>query len=315
MTHRSAGLICWLMLATPSLAQDLRLPGNASETHSEANQVDSYDFAIGPWSAGVVPSKTAEGTVNKTAWRIAAQGITSLQVLRPLRDQLSGAGYEILYECQTQACGGFDFRFALDVLPPPHMQVDLGDFRYLSAAKAGIGGETVVGVLISRTGLAGYVQIVQVGPAGETPAVASTGGASLRAARDPLAADAPDLISDLEQAGRTVLSDLTFETGSARLSQGSYTSLQELADHLAANPDLTLALVGHTDSSGSLDGNIALSKRRAGSVLERLVTDYAVSRQQLEAQGMGYLSPIQNNRTIEGREANRRVEAIITSTQ
>jgi OOP family OmpA-OmpF porin len=64
-----------------------------------------------------------------------------------------------------------------------------------------------------------------------------------------------------------------------------------------------------------LAGNIALSKRRAGSVLERLVTDYAASRQQLEAQGMGYLSPIQNNRTIEGREANRRVEAIITSTQ
>jgi outer membrane protein OmpA-like peptidoglycan-associated protein len=88
-----------------------------------------------------------------------------------------------------------------------------------------------------------------------------------------------------------------------------------LADYLAAQPDLSVALVGHTDASGSLDGNIVISKRRAGSVLERLVSDYGVARRQLDAQGMGYLSPIASNQTQEGRDANRRVEVIVTSTQ
>jgi OOP family OmpA-OmpF porin len=76
-----------------------------------------------------------------------------------------------------------------------------------------------------------------------------------------------------------------------------------------------VALVGHTDSSGTLGGNIALSKQRAGSVLERLVSDYGANRRQLEAEGMGYLSPIANNLTETGREANRRVEVIITSSE
>jgi len=49
--------------------------------------------------------------------------------------------------------------------------------------------------------------------------------------------------------------------------------------------------------------------------LERLVTDYGTARNQLDAQGMGYLSPIANNATEDGRDANRRVEVIITSTQ
>ena len=117
----------------------------------------------------------------------------------------------------------------------------------------------------------------------------------------------------LLETGHAVLEGLSFETGSAQLAAGDYEVLQTLADLLASKPDLVVALVGHTDSSGSLDGNIALSKRRAGSVLERLVSDYGVPRRQLDAQGMGYLAPIATNLTEEGRTVNRRVEVIITS--
>jgi len=124
-----------------------------------------------------------------------------------------------------------------------------------------------------------------------------------------------DLAQSLEDQGRFILSGLVFETGSAQLGNAIFGSLQDLADYLIANPDRTVALVGHTDFVGSLDGNIALSKRRAGSVLERLVTTYDIPRHQLDAQGMGYLSPVASNLTEEGRETNRRVEVIITSTQ
>jgi OOP family OmpA-OmpF porin len=46
-----------------------------------------------------------------------------------------------------------------------------------------------------------------------------------------------------------------------------------------------------------------------------LVASYNVDRAQLDAQGMGYLAPIAPNLTPEGRTANRRVEAIITTTR
>ena len=111
------------------------------------------------------------------------------------------------------------------------------------------------------------------------------------------------------------LDDLSFATGSSDLSEGQYASLARLAAYLLANPDKTVALVGHTDSEGSIAGNIALSKRRAASVLERLVSVYDVPRRQMEAEGVGYLSPRASNLTAEGRVKNRRVEVILTSTQ
>ena len=72
-----------------------------------------------------------------------------------------------------------------------------------------------------------------------------------------------------------------------------------------------VALVGHTDAQGSLDANIALSKRRAQAVADRLVAGHGVARAQLQAEGMGWLAPVATNLTPEGREANRRVEAVV----
>jgi OOP family OmpA-OmpF porin len=231
----------------------------------------------------------------------------------PLKDQLTGAGFEVLFTCDTEDCGGFDFRFATDVLPPPDMQVDLGDFRYLAALRPSADGPEAISLLVSRSSRAGYVQVVHVSRATAEEPVAAPDAAPL------LAPDSPDIPTDfagqLDTLGRVVMADLAFESGSSDLGEGDFPSLQKLADYLAANPDRRVALVGHTDSSGTLDGNIALSKRRAVSVLERLVADYGVQRSQIEAEGMGYLSPLASNLTPEGREINRRVEVIVVSTE
>jgi outer membrane protein OmpA-like peptidoglycan-associated protein len=74
-------------------------------------------------------------------------------------------------------------------------------------------------------------------------------------------------------------------------------------------------LVGHTDSVGGLSGNIALSKRRAQSVRQRLIDTHGVDPSRLDAEGMGYLSPAASHLTPEGREANRRVEVIVLPAQ
>jgi OOP family OmpA-OmpF porin len=270
----------------------------------ESSAPDSAHFATGPWRDGALPQATHEGVVTRQAWQIRAPGVTTLQLLRPLRAQLAEAGFETQFSCDTDACGGFDFRFALEVILPPHMRINLADFRYLVAAN----GPDQIELIVSRTPQVGFVQVTHVGPEGQ----------------DVAKADAPSLqnvpptgdhfADRLETTGSAVLEGLTFATGSSQLGPGPFDALQDLADYLAATPGRRVALVGHTDAEGALEANIALSKRRAGSVLERLVSQYGVVRGQLDAQGMGYLAPRASNLTDEGRAANRRVEVIITST-
>jgi OOP family OmpA-OmpF porin len=123
------------------------------------------------------------------------------------------------------------------------------------------------------------------------------------------------LAQALDGQGYFILEDLVFQTGSSELGDDAFSSLSTLADYLNANPSRTVALVGHTDSEGSLAGNIALSKKRARSVVKRLISDLGVNKTQLSAEGNGFLSPRASNLTEDGRAQNRRVEVIVTSTQ
>ncbi|MCF2871741.1 OmpA family protein [Octadecabacter sp. G9-8] len=305
---RSLALI---LLPLQAAAVTLDMPSNATLTAEDLSTPTSYDMPVGAWSAGGMPILTVAGDVQMQAWRIDAPGVTTLQLLQPLQDQLTNAGFEVLFTCTDDACGGFDFRFATPILPAPAIHVDLGDYRFVAAQRVGDDGPELVSLFASRSSAAGFVQVTRAGVADSGPIAA----ADAPAVRAVSAAVTGDLAQELEARGRFVMSDLAFQTGSAQLGDATFGSLQDLADYLIANPARTVALVGHTDSVGSLDGNIALSKRRAGSVLERLVSNYGIPRRQLEAEGMGYLAPVDSNLTEEGRTANRRVEVIVTSTE
>jgi OOP family OmpA-OmpF porin len=308
-------VLCLVSLPIPSRAIDLALPGNARETARSEASPESHALAIGPVENGTLQTLVVEGRVSRAAWRIEAQGITTLQLLQPLRDQLTKAGFTLLFECEASACGGFDFRYQLDVFAEPDMHVDLFDFRYLAARGAAVEGDAEhVAILISRNASAGFIEIAQIVPPGGAAPKATPSGAPTTTGVKVPATSLP-LTRQLEDTGHAVLSDLAFETGSSSLGAGTFASLDALAAFLLADPARRIALVGHTDAVGALDNNIALSKRRAASVLERLVKVYNVPRTQLEAGGMGYLSPIASNLTQEGRELNRRVEAVLLNTQ
>ncbi|AKS44702.1 OmpA-OmpF porin, OOP family [Octadecabacter temperatus] len=312
MTRFFALLIAATVSADQAAAVTLDMPSNATLEREDLAGLDSYAMPTGPWTPEGLPILTGTGEVRKQAWRIEAPGLTTLQLLQPLMDQLSEAGFEELFTCTDDACGGFDFRFATPVLPAPAMHVDLGDYRFVATQRVVDGNTELLSILASRSSSAGFVQVIRVGAAVSGP-VASADAPAARAISTPTITG--DLAQTLEAVGYFVLSDLAFQTGSAQLGDATFATLDDLAEYLVANPERTVALVGHTDSVGSLDGNIALSKRRAGSVLERLVTSYDIPRRQLEAEGMGYLSPVATNLTEEGREANRRVEVIVTSTE
>jgi len=306
MIRLAAGLLAlWGMAAQ---AQVLDFPADAVLQAQDDPRLDSYALPTGIWADGAVPTMPVEGHVTRQAWRIATPSLTTLELLRPLRDQLRDARFQILFECQTEACGGFDFRFAIDTLPPPEMQVNIGDFRYLAAERMTVDGREYLTLVVSRMADASFVQITRITPTGLDMHPLA------RATAAPVGQAGGSLAQQLDDLGHAILRDLDFATGSAQLGEADFASLAELAAYLAAYPDRSVALVGHTDSAGALDTNIALSQRRARSVLDRLVTQHGVNRRQLTAEGMGYLAPIASNRTETGRDANRRVEAIVTST-
>jgi len=301
-------------LAQPAVALTLELPAKvlAEETRSELP--GSYALPTAAFDGTSVPARQVEGSLDQRAFRLDAAGMTTLALIAPLRDQVLAAGYEVVFECDARACGGFDFRFHTEVMPEPDMHVDLGDFRFLSAQS----GDEAVSILVSRSAGAGYVQITRVSDAPEpvrpveTP-VTLEDDATPRGGE--AAQPASDIAAALDAVGSAVLDDLVFASGAASLADGDYPSLAAVAGWLQANPDGTIALVGHTDASGSLAANTALSERRAEAVAEVLINRFAVDPARVEAKGVGFLAPRATNQTEEGRQKNRRVEVIVTSTR
>lgn len=317
MTARAI-IFCALVGLAPigTNALSLEFPSGAVQTAEVSQPFGSTAFPIGVFSGGAVPMQTAEGAVMSRAWKISSNALSTLQIMAPLRLQLIDDGYEIILDCETDRCGGFDFRFAIDLIPEPEMHVDLGDFRYVSARRDREDGATeYICLIVSRGGSAGFIQITRVGSPETTPAVIIASSKST----DPglVRTSLPDgeLETLLMTVGRAPLDDLTFVTGSSTLGDDTFASLTELAAYLNTNPDKSVALVGHTDAEGSLADNLALSKKRAEAVVRRLVSNYGTQRHQLEAAGVGYLVPRASNLTEGGRDENRRVEVILTSTR
>lgn len=314
MTRGFASFVWFLWLGTPLAAVELTLPPNARPVSERISPFDSYGLPIGVFAGGDVPQNRVEGRVERRTWRISSPNLTTLKVLAPLRDQIAERGYEVIFDCSARECGGFDFRFAIEVVPAPDMYVNIRDYRFLAAR--GPGG-TALSVLVSRSLDEAYVQTVHVRPGGTETGVAEPAESPTRVVTpEPEAVgrvSRGSLAEELMAEGHAILSDLAFRSGATQLSDGAYPSLAELAAHLDANPDLRVALVGHTDSVGPLQDNIELSRLRADSVRSRLLEEFGTPPDQVEAQGMGYLSPIASNLTQEGREANRRVEVIILS--
>nr|WP_239113334.1 OmpA family protein [Shimia biformata] len=195
------------------------------------------------------------------------------------------------------------------------MFVDLSDFRVISAVRVGPAGREGVNILISSAVRAGLVHIVHVvedtNADPVTLVVPETSGAAAVFSPAIATGDSDALARALEAHGHVVLQGLTFETGSARLDAGEVPVLVALAAYLSDHPDARVTLVGHTDSEGGLDKNMTLSKRRAEAVRDYMVQELGVGAGQLDADGVSYLAPVTTNATPEGREQNRRVEAIL----
>lgn len=292
-----------LCAATQATALDLAVPAGANLVHSVPAQADSYEMPVGPFADGAIPTKTVDGQVSLQVWQVTNRDLTTRSLLDMLKAQIALQDFETVFTCTTLECGGFDFRFKTRVAPGPEMYVNLRDFRFVSTQKDD--GEAL-SLLVSRQDEHGFVQLIHVASDDAQSTVETTAPAPTVAV-----SYARPLLKELVGTGHALLSDVTFESGKTQLASTDHESLKTLAEYLQQNPTRRILLVGHTDATGSLDGNIAVSRSRAQSVRTALLQEYGVPGAQVDAQGAGYLSPVASNDTEDGRTANRRVEAVL----
>ncbi|MBL8398450.1 MAG: OmpA family protein [Candidatus Accumulibacter sp.] len=101
-----------------------------------------------------------------------------------------------------------------------------------------------------------------------------------------------------------------FSTGSATISPAFASTLDSVAGTIKEYCGLTATVTGHTDNTGTVEGNRRLSEERARSVANYLVSR-GVDPMRLQQAGRGQNEPIATNATEEGRAQNRRVEIFV----
>jgi len=97
-----------------------------------------------------------------------------------------------------------------------------------------------------------------------------------------------------------------FSVGSANLKASSAPLLDQIAD-LAKSCPGAIRVEGHTDKSGSLEANMALSNARAAEVVNALV-ERGVKGDRLSPEGFGPTKPRAEGDSREAYALNRRIE-------
>ena len=183
----------------------------------------------------------------------------------------------------------------------------------------GAGGGAVVGAIIGK--MAGNTAIGAV--IGGT--VGATTGAIIGKKMDKAKKEAEavknaqvETITDangLEAVKVTFDSGILFATNKADLNATSKASLTQFAEVLKENRDMDIAIIGHTDNTGSDAINNPLSKNRAQSVSKFLKSQGVASAQIKTIDGQGSTNPVADNSTAEGRKHNRRVEVYMYASE
>lgn len=105
--------------------------------------------------------------------------------------------------------------------------------------------------------------------------------------------------------------DIQFEIKKDEIQREDKEKLKVLGTFMTKYPDTTALIEGHSDNIGTEEFNLKLSQQRAESVVSFLMNNYHITSNRLTAVGYGTSRPIADNSTPEGKQANRRINAVI----
>lgn len=123
------------------------------------------------------------------------------------------------------------------------------------------------------------------------------------------ALDVKELASPPERLCMTL--KVEFATDSAEIQSRYYDEVNKVGEYMKKYPSTTAVFEGHTDNIGSSELNMRLSQQRAENVVHYLVKNFGIERSRLSAKGYGATRRIAYNNTPEGRQKNRRINAVI----
>lgn len=131
-----------------------------------------------------------------------------------------------------------------------------------------------------------------------------------KTAGEPYLHDIP--LQPIRDGYSMVLRNIFFEVDSYQLEPSSYPELEKLMLLLKQNKEITIEISGHTDNTGTYDHNLVLSRMRARSVRNYLISK-GIAAERINYEGYADTRPIDTNNTEAGRANNRRTEIQILS--
>ena len=132
-------------------------------------------------------------------------------------------------------------------------------------------------------------------------------------AASPMAEEAPEQTEEMAEPPGKI--NIQFGINQTKVEQKFYPEIEKIAVFLQDNPGSTVVIEGHTDDTGATSYNQTVSEKRAQSVADVLINTFQVDDARVEAIGYGEERPFVENDTEEHREANRRIVAIISTSE
>ncbi|RUO37019.1 hypothetical protein CWE13_09275 [Aliidiomarina shirensis] len=105
--------------------------------------------------------------------------------------------------------------------------------------------------------------------------------------------------------------EVQFEIANNDIQRVDRERILVLATFLDKYPETNVHIEGHSDNVGGNADNLRLSQQRAQSVLDYLINEHSISSERLSATGYGDTRPVADNSTEAGKQANRRINAVI----
>lgn len=312
-------ILAILFLANCSFAQDVsgskdheiinRYPGSEIKFYYK-KEYSELDLATALKDA--LPAKLISAKGKHTSILYAApSGISPLEIFRNYESAINKSNGEILFSCKGKyapnGCDDYSQYYSLKFFEANYYKKRYNNTdQYLL-----VNGSDDQAFLVAKFEDEESVFYVEIGIDGDS--FNDRAGIQLEIVEEKKMTDglitAKMFDEAMDKDGKIALYGVQFETGKSTLKSDSQKELDLVVDYLKKNPSVNVYIVGHTDDTGNLEGNLSLSKNRAKSVVQYLISK-GINSSRLIAEGVGPFAPVSNNQTEKGKKRNRRVEVV-----